>query len=304
MRWATRVFWIYLLALATACSHRAAPPEAQPPAAARATSSLGTLELSLSRTELTTVDRLEVRLTLETQGGVGADELQFSPQDAGWTVVSTSSGGPNIGTDGLVRTIWIFTLEPFLDGEYEVPSAGIGLRDATTTSTLITPPQRVMVTSVLAEGQSELSVARAPVEIAEQHDSPSTLPIYLLALGAAVLIVVAGIWWFIGRGRRTTRIETHSAPDMTARGQVRQIRRDLMRLCSERIGPVPPACGADEITALARGRLDRDQVQLLHHLLFDLDRLAYGPHEPRPEDIDGLRSDLKRLAVVEQEARV
>lgn len=301
MRWVGHTIAVFLLVLLPACTRRTDSQIEQLPVAARAVSPFGTLELALARTEMSTVDRLELRLTLAVRGGVAADELQFRPQDAGWTVVASATEGPELGTDGLVRTTWAMTLEPFLDGTYEIPPASIELHDADTASTLMTPAQSVTVSSVLRDGQAELAPARPPVEIADEHDASPMLPVALLVSGAALGCLAAGAWFMRSRRRQSQPAASGPPLDFSARGHVRQTREELIRLLTERLGPIPPGSDTDEILALARGRLDRSTLQHVHHVLRDIDRLMYGPEEPCPQDIERLQRDLKRLAEVDRE---
>ncbi|GAB4385952.1 MAG: hypothetical protein Kow0022_13670 [Phycisphaerales bacterium] len=301
MKWVGHTIAVFLLVLLPACARRTDSQVEQLPVAARAVSPLGTLEVALARTEMSTVDRLELRLMLAVRGGVAADELQFRPQDAGWTVVASSTDGPELGTDGLVRTTWAMTLEPFLDGTYEIPPASIELHDAHTAFTLMTPAQSVTVSSVLKDGQDELAPARTPVEIADEHDASSTLPVALLASGAAVGCLAAGAWLMRVRRRRSDALRSGPPLDTSPRGHVRQTREELIRLLTEWLGPIPPGSDTDQILALARGRLDRALLQRVHHMLRDIDRLMYGPEEPCPQDIERLDRDLKRLAEVDRE---
>ncbi|MCL4221718.1 MAG: hypothetical protein KJZ65_10170 [Phycisphaerales bacterium] len=287
---------ILLASLLSGCEPAAPPTQAPEPAAtARATSELGTLTLSLSRTELSTVERLEVAVGLEHASGVTVSELGFQPEQAGWTLVASESSRVLIRADGRAQQMWLFRLEPFLDGTYEVPPARIELRKGTVTAELSTPSQAVTVTSVLAEAGHELAAARPPVQVAANRNK-SALPLLVGGVIAGAMLAGGGLWWRL-RSRRKAAAKTQTAVDQPigARGQIESVRRRLRELLASRIGAMPASATGAEMLASARARLSGEQAARVEQLLAHLDRLWYGPDEPSFADAEAVAGELASL---------
>lgn len=293
---------ILLALLATACQRTT--PSAQPPepaATANATSDFGVLNLSLSQTEMSTVERLSVRLVLEHAGGVSASDLHFEPSVGGWTIASRESSQASILPDGNVRLEWKYTLEPFLEGAYQVPPASIELSDGQETATLSTPPQPVTVTSVLAGNDRELAPVRPPVDVsAGPGESPGA--IIIAGAIAGVLAAAGALWWWRHARPPTATSAEPFEPCAGARGEVEHLRRQLRASLTLRIGAISPTATSDEMVAAARATLGAEQGDRLSRTLERIDRLLYGPDEPRDEDVATLASELATLGVREQEA--
>lgn len=299
-----RVLATILLAWLVAGCERATPPAPtpEPAATARATSELGTLTLSLSRTAMSTVEQLAVRLVLEHGSRVSASELTFEPERAGWTLAASETSRAVILGDGRVRRQWVFTLEPFLEGEYQVPQATIELRDGAETAELSTPPQPVAVTSVLAEAVHELAPLRPPVEAATARPGSVTHAV----LGGAVAIVLlsgGGLWWRV-RSRRAKARRSSPVEDQVdgARGQVERVRRRLRERLAVRVGAIPASATSEEMIAAARTRLNAERAARVQQLLAHLDRLSYGPGEPGDADVEAVSCELASLDLEAQEA--
>lgn len=285
----------------SACTRTPEPPATEPAAVARATSELGTLELSIDRTEMSTVERVHVTLVLEHKPGVGTEELEFHPEEAGWTVVSSQAEEPTLPQAGIVRARWEFTLEPFLDGDYQIPPATITLHSATEHLTLSTAPEPIKVTSILPDEQATLAAVRAPVDIADERPAAHTGVLVIgVASGVLVIIGVGVAWWLVRRSRR----EATPPPPLQEQGPraaIAATRRELMDTLSRRLGPLPRGATTDDIAQHARARLDRDELDTLFRLLAGIDQLAYGPREPQPQDVEAIRADLRRLQNAHQE---
>lgn len=292
-----------LLALLAAGCQRSAPSGTtpEPAATANATSDLGMLNLSLSRTEMSTVERLNVRLVLEHPSGVSAGELLFDPALVGWMIASSESSQASMLPEGRVRLEWEYTLEPFLEGAYQVPPASIELSDGQETAMLSTPPQPVTVTSVLAGDERELAPVRPPVEVsADSCESPRAIIIAGVVAGA---LVIAGTlwWWRHARPPTATSAEPWQASP-GARGEVERLRRQLRASLALRVGSVSPTATSDEVLAAARAALGAEQGDRLRRTLERMDRLSYGADEPSDADVTDLAAELASLGLREQEA--
>lgn len=288
----TRVCALFL-SLALAASMQAcrptdsSSPASEPAAVARAESDLGSLELSLSATELRTVDRLEVSIRLVRRSGAAAGELAFDPEAVGWTVAHQSPPQTRLLETGDLETRWTFTLEPFLDGDYLVPPAGVELiSPGADAATLITPPQKVTVTSVLAGSEeTELAPPRAIVEPAPAADQRPYG--FAIAVAGAVVVIVAAVLVTRRMGRRTVEpIQDLETPD--ARAQARKIHQRLAGGIARCCRDGEQAQTTDDLAHLiARCREIQDRDAWVS-ILRDLDASIYGPTTPSPTDLANL----------------
>lgn len=293
-----------LLACVVAGCERATPAReaCEPAARASATSDLGALWLTLSRTEMTTTDRLEVRLVLEHRGGVSAGDLGFEPEQAGWTVISRKSSRPVILADGGVRLEWAFTLEPFLDGSYQVPPVMVDLNDGRQTAALTTPPQPVTVTSVLSDAAVELAPARPPIEAASR--ARGAVQTSVIGGAAFGLILCGGVLWWWRRARQSLAGGPDAIEQFTPgpRGQVARVRQELRESLAARVGSLPESATSEEMLQALRAHLSADQSARAERFLARIDRLCYGPEEPTENDVASVSAELASLELQVQEA--
>ncbi|USN98557.1 MAG: hypothetical protein H6810_10325 [Phycisphaeraceae bacterium] len=79
----------------------------------------------LSATSITVTDRVTLTVTLETDPDYTVepwkDDAAKQLEGAGWTVVSTTADAPALH-DGRIERTTRLLLEPFLDGDYDVPA--------------------------------------------------------------------------------------------------------------------------------------------------------------------------------------
>lgn len=262
-----------------ACEREArvtADPE--PAAAARSESPLGWLEVSMPTSEIRTVDEIEVSITLQRVPGVVAGDLEFDASSAGWTVASVSTSTSTRPTDGGLRSVWNYVLQPFLDGEYEVPSASVELqREGAASVVLTTPAQTVQVSSVLS-GDSEPVLAE-PRPIVLPSAPADTRPYWFAgAVAAVIAVVVAGVV-ITRRLQRPRPVPAAPGPALDARTRARamhdRLSRRVIRLCN---APVAPT--SDQLnTHIDRCPWIRDKVGL-KGLLARIEEAAYGPALP------------------------
>jgi len=253
--------------------------------------------LSLSAAELTTVDRLEVRLTLSRSAGVAAGELAFEPEAAGWTVISHTASSPRLEADGSVHTTWTWMLEPFLDGQYTIPSASVELHDAAHSTLLSTPAQQVSVASVLQGDEATLAEIRGPVDVVRTESAQGRHTSAIVGVGTATAVILAALIYRRRAVRRRHRPAGAIDPDRPkgARDRAASLRRELVISLSHRFGDVPFSATSDELLLLARGRLESHQLDLLQTALAQLDAMCYGPDEPGDDQLDRLAEAVARI---------
>lgn len=192
-------FFILLFSvIVSACAPADAPPPSPEPAAeVAATDDDARVELTLStdRTELTTLDRLEVTITLRRPIANTVTLIEPDWEAAGWTRIDSTDSLPvAIDTDHIER-FRIITIEPFLAGDYTIPPATIEWTTGTLTRILQTPELSATVTSVLADSDSpelaEPTPIIPPVSEKKEHSFTPLLISIAVLVGALLLINAA-----------------------------------------------------------------------------------------------------------------
>lgn len=294
MRILLRTLLVVSACAAMACERQpTATPRQDPAATARSESPLGFLELSMPTTELRTVDRIEVSITLDRERGVVAGEIEFDAEGAGWTVASPGVPVTNTMSGGGLRTVWRYELEPFLEGEYTIPPAAIELsRDGDEPVRLATPPQTVTVASVLA-GEDEAQLA-APRPLVVSEPPADRRPYWFAGAVAAIVVVV------LAAVIVTRRMARRPAPQPTPGGALgpRDRARAMQRRVSERVVALCGAAPQSPTTERLNAQIDacpwirdRDGIK---RLLVELEELVYGPRTPSDAEVADLEARTTR----------
>jgi len=187
MRWIV----VIIALLGLGCSG-SAQTDAQRTPATTASNEDGSVILRVftSTTGLTTVQQLVVTAELESVPGIDAVLEPTDWEDAGWTLISQTHTPESRLGDRLVSTSTI-TLEPFLSGQYTVPSivASAGAWK------IATDPVAIAVTSVLAPddaGRVAVTTELLPPTEPRQRGRSA---IVLLGIGIGLLFAGAVFWW-------------------------------------------------------------------------------------------------------------
>jgi hypothetical protein len=276
---------LFALALPACGPSQPTVPVEESAAVARAESEFGSLELSLDRIELRTVDTLEVSVRLEREPGVAAGELVFDPESAGWTVINRSPPQTRLLESGELETRWRFTLEPFLEGAYQIPPAGIELQPPGHEAVeLVTPPQGVTV-SVLEDEKAELAPPRALIEPEPASDRR---PYWFAAgIAASLLVVLAAVIVTRRMGRRGSE-PIEAVETLDARAQARHIHQRLADGIARYCSNGQPAQTTEDLVALiTKCQEIRDSTAWVD-LLHQLDSAIYGPTPPAPAELTTL----------------
>lgn len=173
----------------------------------------------LSRTDITVTDRVTLTVTLDSDPAftvepwVEAATTQL--QNAGWTIVSTTTDAPALVDSGRIVHTTRFVLEPFLSGEYAVPEITctvVGPDGEPHSVTL--PASRVEVRSILPEDETDqLPVPGVPIDDTTltggdqplgtlrpaPEPAPPGPPVLTLGLIAG-LVTLAAACLFVARG--------------------------------------------------------------------------------------------------------
>lgn len=196
------------------------------------------------RSTLTTAQTVRLRLEAEAPPGASVDWPDLGEKLGEFTVVD-HLGLPPKRTEGGRRVVSrVYTLAPFLAGEYEIPPlevrfVGPGEQEMA----LRSQPLRIEVTSVLDEPPSELSVGE-PLGPAALPESPSPDPWPWIAGGVGVAVAVAA--------GAAVAIQRRGRGERPAADPVRAARVGLAHLAASGAAPA-----AQEIDDLARPALAR-----------------------------------------------
>lgn len=188
MRWA---FTILAMLILPACSGSTpSDGDTSPKATAHNEDGSVVLDVYCDVTELTTVDQLVVTAELSRSPGAEASIEPTDWEAAGWSLVSQTHT-PETLRGGLLLFTQTITLEPFLDGEYRIPSivASAGKWK------IATDPIGITVSSVLDPADTgEIAVTTELLPPSEPHERDGTA-LVLIGIGAGLIFAGAVFWW-------------------------------------------------------------------------------------------------------------
>ncbi len=277
-----RRVWGAILSLLLAGAYLAAPGctgDAEPDAAAPALVSeveSGPVQLSVSSSDasMRTVDRVEVRIQACLDTGAALTELGLDAESEGWTVISDRLLVAQSLPDGRVLHERTLVLEPFLEGEYTIPSARAAWTRGEESGVMLSDPMTISVQSVLKEDDTlELSGRRElpPESEPDEAGVNGTLIWIATRFGwVGVLAIGLVVWLLIRRNKRDP---------------VQAILARLERVASEP-SEVSSACAE---AAIALRTLSSDHPPEATRAL--IDRLDDARFEPHP----GASNNARRL---------
>lgn len=184
MRWIVSI--LLLLALG-ACAESSAPDDArEPTAAAQNADGSVVLRVFTNRDELTTVEQLRVVTELSRTKGSNAEIEATDWESAGWTLVSQTHTPESLRDSVLVST-QTTVLEPFLDGEYSLPSIIASAGDWK----IATDPISITVNSVLDPADLGEIVVTTELLPPSELQKRSWTPFVLIAVGVGLIFASA-----------------------------------------------------------------------------------------------------------------
>lgn len=223
-----------------------------------------TLRVESDRESLRTVDRTQVRVRVMLEGGATLSELTFETADSDWTVIDDRAEPVRSLGDGRALHARTLTLEPFLDGEYTIPSVSASWTQGEVSGVAVSEPLVVTVSSVLDEGD--------PLEIGVLRETPAALEApavesdqrftarqkrRMVILG---LVAIGGVITFVQWLRRKL--------DRTGRDAVKRL-----ELAVGQTGKIPAACAE---AAAALRRLDDPSREDVRQLIDALDDARFA----------------------------
>lgn len=225
--------------------------------------------VSVARTEIETVDRLEVAIEVVRPAGMGIGWSEPDWDAAGWDRVERVDEPARVMEGGLIAERAVVTLEPFLDGDYEVPAVSVAIGERS----VATAPIGVAVVSVLESDDTGAMSEALPAVPAEPRTTNSTgLVVAAVAVALGALLV---FWRLMGVDRGGSDDEAPGPVEslrMAAEGRIEgsealaRVHRAIDRLDADRAGmlrPLAARCerarfgpaGSDDASAIAREAL-------------------------------------------------
>lgn len=232
---------VLLVAGMSSCDRKTAGTGAAKPIEQRIQAGAGSVKVALDRDQLTTAS--DARLTLEvTMPAGGAPVIPEPPKDlGGFTLVERSAAAPRLAPDGGTTASETWRLEPFLPGDYTIPSIVFAYTDPSgARGEVRSEPIHVTVASELAPDQQEATEIGPPRGVVDPA-SPVQSGAATWTVGGVAMIGVAGI----GAGVWYLRKRPHAETD-----PCRIAERRLLNMAT---APLPDPAGAvAEASALMR----------------------------------------------------
>lgn len=199
--------------------------------------------VSVDRAEIETVDRVDVTIEVVRPAGMGIGWSEPDWAASGWERVQRTDEPARVLADGLISERAVVTLEPFLDGDYEVPAVTVEVGERRVSTT----PMRVGVVSVLgADDAGDLGEASPAIASSEPGEQRTVLVVAAVVVSLGALILG---WRLTGGGRRVA-VDANPEPmeslRMVAEGRIEgsealaRVHRAIDRLDVERAGLLRP----------------------------------------------------------------
>jgi hypothetical protein len=267
-----------------------------------------TLTLDIDHKEITIAKRLNLKITVKVDEDYEVKLPGFGEKLEQFGIVDYHNTQPKLTKENRKEISRSYVLEPFLSGEYLIPSMEVSFwkegEEETGAHKIKTPEVTVTVKSLLPEDleEAKLNEIKPPVPF------PRSYTLWIgLGLGSALVvagIVVAVI--FIRRRRRVEdvwgqRVPAHEvayealqrlvAEDLIKKGQIKvfyqRLSGVLRRYIENRFGLRAPEQTTEEfLTGLEAARdFPENYKSLLKTFLRHCDLVKFAEHQPQAEDI-------------------
>lgn len=291
------------------------------------------IELIVSPTELTTAQRVSVRLEARLAPGVELEDVDLAQSlQEGLSIIDarTDRRAADAGATAITRE---WTVEPFLAGEYEIGALTIAAKRLTGNAgaemlpTLSTKPVLIRVASVLQQGEQELAEAKSVVE-----PPPEPLPWLMILLGGVLALGLIGL--AIARIMRPKpppppvfepahtvalrRLESLMSRRLVDAGRFKEFYEEasliLRRYIEDRFGLHAPERTTEEFLEESRASafLMEDDVRVLQRFMSHCDLVKFAAVIPSEREAGGIAGTIRefiertrdpgRLVQVEPEA--
>ena len=178
-----------------------------------------TVRVSASSAEMTIADRLELQLEAELPENYTLELPEFGETLDEFVVVDRTTTPPELVAGGRLRTVRSCVLEPFLPGEYRIPSLEFRFAPATDpehVQALSTEPLTIIVHSLLPDASAEPTIddIRGPAALPR---GPLNRTVIGVAALAAAAVLAAALLWRRRRRRRAAVVPTLPAHELAYR---------------------------------------------------------------------------------------
>lgn len=191
---------------------------------------------SVDRDEVVIGELVRYELTVEYPASFEAPEVGIGVRLGDFEALDHQAGDVRTLADGRRAQTHLYDLAAFDTGAFEIPSLTIEARsiDGATSAVLSTPPIAVTVVDAPeAKDATELLDFKPPSDMAPDH----TLRNWLLAGGAGLISLLAGlIWWMRRRSRRRESTPKAAPPlpeDEVALAELRRLSERLPETLEE-----------------------------------------------------------------------
>jgi hypothetical protein len=263
--------------------------------------------VSADRVELTMAQRLKLRIEATAEEGVEVTLPAFGENLESFGIVDYATSQPELIEGNRTRQSRTYELEPFLSGEYTIPSMKVTFRrqdEADKTHELETEDLTIKVTSLLPEDLEDLAIRDElnPVELPRPP-----LPWLWIGGGALVLLLAgAAVMLVVRRGRRGKpaareavpphetafrRLEALVAEELVEQGRIKEFYQGvsgiLRTYIEDRFGLHAPEQTTEEFLPAVRHarELTAEHVALLEEFLKHCDMVKFAEFQPSTADI-------------------
>jgi hypothetical protein len=266
-----------------------------------------TVTVSTDRKALSIADRLTLTLTADYDEGYEVEFPRFGEKLEQFGIVDYSTSQPTLSPGGRIHASRTYVLEPFLSGEYVIPSMTFTFHNVESEEpaahSVETEPLTVQVASLLPEDREKLDIE--PIEPPVQIPAEPLPRGWIAAACALVLCLAAGLVLFMRRRRASApppppppahetayaALRALVAEDLVSQGRIKafyqRISLILRQYIEDRFSLHAPERTTEEFLAeLSSGdALVQAHRDLLKAFLVHCDLVKFAEHDPSPDEI-------------------
>ena len=267
-----------------------------------------TLFLDIDRREITVAERLNLKITMVVDEDYEVKLPGFGEKLEQFGIVDYRTSQPKLTEDNRKEVSRSYVLEPFLSGEYIIPSMEVTFwkegGEETAAHRIETPEVTVAVKSILPEDLEEVKLN----EIKPPIPFPRSYSLWIwLGIGSALVVVgIATAVILIRRRRKTEEVWSQKVPahelayeelrrlveeDLVKKGEIKVFYQRLSGIVrhyiENRFGLRAPEQTTEEfLTGLETAQeFPGTYKPLLKTFLNHCDLVKFAEHQPRAEDI-------------------
>ena len=261
--------------------------------------------LRIDKDEITIAQQIHLELFASAEEGYTVEFPKFGDKLEQFGIIDFTDAPPALSADERVERTRTYVLEPFLSGEYVIPSMTVGFKKEGEEQPVEvqTEEAKITVTSLLPEEVAELAIADiagpAPLPRKTQWGMPA------LILGLIVVLAAAAAFEVYRRGRKRTQeaeqeppheaayraLEALLADDLIEKGLIKEfyvrISDILRRFLEARYDLHAPEQTTEEFlrNPATEAVLPRDARHTLRAFLQHCDLVKFAEHQPDAQDI-------------------